>query len=310
MSLTLRYGERAVTPLAGETVLNALLRAGVDVPFSCKAGVCHTCLSLCAEGDVPEKAQRGLAAHLLAKRYFLPCKCKAITDMAIEPALEFDLVDPAVFDKPVVAAACTSAAAELPYPEADPELWAELEDGKTVRRVLEDFYEQVYADPLLSPFFRRVTKDRVTDKQYSFMKQCLTGEKVYFGDRPRNAHHWMIISPALFEHRQSLMLEALQANGLTPVQIQRWVRVEEYFRPDMVKTEVWPRRVGEEEIFTEGFASETLMDATVCDHCGAEIAAGTTVAYHRRLGQVSCSVCTSGIPHISSVPLNRDNSPQ
>ena len=297
MSLTLRYGDRVVTPLAGETVLNALLRAGIDVPFSCKAGACHTCLSLCTEGDVPEKAQRGLAAHLLEKRYFLPCKCKAVSDMRITPALESDLVDPAVFDEPVAAATCAAASAELPYPEPDPELWAELEDGKTVRRVLEDFYERVYADPLLSPFFGRVTKDRVTDKQYSFMKQCVTGEKVYFGDRPRNAHHWMIISEALFEHRQALMLQALHAQNLSPGQISRWVRIEEHFRPDMVKTEVWPRRVGDEEIFLEGFASETLMEATVCDHCGAEIAAGTTVAYHRRLGQVSCRVCASGMPH-------------
>lgn len=297
MTPTLRYGDRAVTPLAGETVLNALLRAGIDVPFSCKAGACHTCLSLCVEGDVPEKAQRGLAAHLLEKRYFLPCKCKAVNDMRIAPALESDLVDPAVFDEPVAAATCASASAELPYPEPDPELWAELEDGKTVRRVLEDFYQRVYADPLLAPFFGRVTQDRVTDKQYSFMKQCVTGEKVYFGDRPRNAHHWMIISDALFDHRQALMLQALQAQNLSAGQISRWVRIEEHFRPDMVKAEVWPRRVGDEEIFIEGFASETLMEATVCDHCGAEIAAGTTVAYHRRLGQVSCRVCASGMPH-------------
>ena len=297
MGLTLRYGDRAVTPLPGETVLNALLRAGIDVPFSCKAGVCQTCVSLCIEGDVPEKAQRGLAAHLLEKRYFLPCKCKAVSDMRIAPALESDLVDPAVFDEPVAAAVCTSASAELPYPAADPELWAALEDGKTVRRVLEDFYARVYADPLLSPFFGRVTQDRVTDKQYSFMKQCLTGEKVYFGDRPRNAHHWMIISEALFEHRQALMLQALQAQRLSPEQISRWVRIEEHFRPDMVKAEIWPRRVGEEGIFIAGFASETLIDATVCDHCGAEIAAGTTVTYHRRLGQVSCRVCASGMPH-------------
>jgi truncated hemoglobin YjbI/ferredoxin len=295
MSVTLRHGQRAVTPLPDETVLNALLRAGIDVPFSCKAGVCHTCLSRCTEGLIPERAQRGLAAHLLAQRYFLPCKCKAVSDMTIAPAQAGDLASPEVVEEPVAAA----AAAELPYPPTDPQLWLELEDGQTVRRVVEDFYERVYADPVLSPFFRRVTKDRVTDKQYSFMKQCLTGEKVYFGDRPRNAHHWMIISEALFDHRQSLMLQALQASQLTPDQIERWVRVEEHFRPDMVKSEVWPRRVGEEEIFTEGFASETLMEATVCDHCGGEIAAGTTVAYHRRLGQVSCRVCASGMAHAS-----------
>lgn len=292
MSLTLRYGDRAVTPLPGETVLNALLRAGIDVPFSCKAGVCHTCLARCIEGDIPERAQRGLAPHLLGQRYFLPCKCKAVTDMTLAPAQAPELLAPEASEAPVPAPA-SAVCPELPYPDPDPELWTELQDGQTVRRVLEDFYDRVYADPQLSPFFERVTKDRVTDKQYSFMKQCVTGEKVYFGQRPRNAHHWMIISEALFDHRQSLMLQALQASGLTPGQIERWVRIEEHFRPDMVKSEVWPRRMGEEDILTEGFASETLLEATVCDHCGAEIAAGTTVAYHRRLGQVSCRVCAS-----------------
>ncbi|CAN5398168.1 hypothetical protein BH10PSE16_BH10PSE16_42450 [soil metagenome] len=293
MSATLRYGERTVIPLPDETVLNALLRAGIDIPFSCKAGTCHTCLSQCTEGQIPERAQRGLSADLREKGYFLPCKCKAVSDMVMTAAVPPDMPAPQAPDGPATAA----SSPELTYPATDPELWAELEQGQAVRRVLEDFYDRVYADPLLSPFFERVTKDRVTDKQYSFMKQCLTGEKVYFGDRPRNAHHWMIISDALFQHRQSLMLQALQAQHLTPGQIRRWVRVEEHFRPDMVKTSVWPRRVGDEEIFTEGFLSETLMEATVCDHCGGEILAGTTVAYHRRLGQVSCHSCASGLSH-------------
>lgn len=298
----LRYGERAVAPLPGETALNALLRAGIDVPFSCKAGVCHTCLMQCTEGEIPERAQRGLAADLLAKRYFLPCKCKAVGDMTLVPAAPADLPGAEEPAEPVVVA----AAFELPYPEPDPELWTALQDGRLVRLVLEDFYDRVYADPLLSPFFERVTKDRVTDKQYSFMRQCLTGEKVYFGQRPRNAHHWMIISEGLFDHRQALMLQALQAQNLTPGQISRWVRVEEHFRSDMVKTEVWPRRIGDEDILTEGFASETLMEATVCDHCGAEIAAGTTVAYHRRLGQVSCRVCASEAARASSSRCHDD----
>lgn len=297
MSLMLRYGERAVMPLPGETVLNALLRAGIDVPFSCKAGACHTCLSRCTDGHVPERSQRGLAAHLLSQGYFLPCKCKAETDMTITAASTSLLLSQEAADKPMAAV----ASPELTYPETDPALWLALKDGQTVRRVLAHFYDQVYADPLLSPFFERVTKDRVIDKQYSFMRQCLTGEKVYFGDRPRNAHHWMIISDALFDHRQSFMRQALEAHDLTPDQISRWFRIEEYFRPDMVKNEVWPRRMGDKDIFTEGFTSETLMEGTVCDHCGAEIPAGTTVAYHRRLGQVGCHVCASGMAHASSL---------
>ena len=55
----------------------------------------------------------------------------------------------------------------------------------------------------------RVTLTRSIEKQYSFLKACITGEKCYFGNRPRNAHHWMIIDDALFDYRQALMIAFL-----------------------------------------------------------------------------------------------------
>jgi ferredoxin len=56
--------------LPGETVLNALLRAGINMPFSSKAGVCHTCLIRCTEGMISERAQRGLAPDFMDGVYF------------------------------------------------------------------------------------------------------------------------------------------------------------------------------------------------------------------------------------------------
>jgi hypothetical protein len=70
-----------------------------------------------------------------------------------------------------------------------PKIWKELGDGKALRAVLEDFYTRVFEDERLAPFFRDVTKQHVVDKQYSFLHSKLTGKGVYFGDRPRNAHH-------------------------------------------------------------------------------------------------------------------------
>ena len=48
--------------------------------------------------------------------------------------------------------------------------------------------------PEMKPFFHGVTQQRAADKQYAFLKQLMTGEKAYFGDRPRNAHHRMVIT--------------------------------------------------------------------------------------------------------------------
>lgn len=36
----------------GETILNAALRQGIELPYTCKAGVCLTCLAKCVRGNV------------------------------------------------------------------------------------------------------------------------------------------------------------------------------------------------------------------------------------------------------------------
>jgi ferredoxin/truncated hemoglobin YjbI len=366
------YKNFVVEPSDKETVLEALLRVGADMPFSCKGGSCLTCLSQCTEGRVPQEAQKGLSEHLRQANYLLPCKCVAQTDMTLrapqpqdmitacllcetsghdsgeirikfetarhmnyrsgqtlrlvsagheesvlvltsEPSEDMmvdavlrlpagqtcpDWLGPnAVFGHEFEVRGPFETTADTPErapPKTDPALWAELRDGLTARAVLEAFYDKVFADPTLKPFFERSTKDRAIDKQYSFLKQCMTGEKIYFGDRPRNSHHWMIITPALFDYRQKLMIETLREHGLSESQILRWTYFEEHYRPDMVKDKVWPKRIDGVEVDTEGFATETLSEATVCDHCGAEVQSGVSVLYHRRLGTISCPACSAG----------------
>jgi CDP-4-dehydro-6-deoxyglucose reductase len=63
-------------PIAeGETVLSALLAAGIDAPYSCRAGLCHTCLHQAIEGEIPAQAQFGLSDAQKSQGYFLPCVC-------------------------------------------------------------------------------------------------------------------------------------------------------------------------------------------------------------------------------------------
>lgn len=181
---------------------------------------------------------------------------------------------------------------ESSSPEPDPALWHELGDGLRVRAVLEDFYERVYRDDRLAPFFHNVTLSRAIDKQYSFLRQLMTGERVYFGDRPRNAHHWMVISEELFDYRQALMQNRLEAHGLSDAQIARWTRLELHYRSDIVKNAACPRRVGGVDLPLDGYAVQVIDGGTMCDHCGDAVDAGTEVTYHLRLGLVSCGACT------------------
>lgn len=67
-----------------ETVLDALLRQGVEVPNSCRAGACQCCMMRAVEGDVPAAAQVGLKPSLKEQGYFLSCSCHPTSDMKME----------------------------------------------------------------------------------------------------------------------------------------------------------------------------------------------------------------------------------
>jgi ferredoxin-NADP reductase len=180
-------------------------------------------------------------------------------------------------------------------PGPDPELWQALKEGELMRTVLTDFYTRVFEDTRLAPYFRGVTRDRLIEKVYSFMYQFITGHKVYFGDRPRNAHHWMVISDELFDYREALMTVCLRRHGLAEDMIARWNAYEESFRPDIVKSQPWPRIVGGQELPVDGFGEMVLEIGSLCDGCQAGISPGTRVRYHLRLGTTYCPACQAGM---------------
>lgn len=68
------FENRTYDLAAGQSVLDRLLEAGHELPHSCKAGACQTCL-MQAEGAVPEKSQTGLKDTEKAQGFFLPCIC-------------------------------------------------------------------------------------------------------------------------------------------------------------------------------------------------------------------------------------------
>ena len=182
---------------------------------------------------------------------------------------------------------------EADYPEPDLEIWQALGNGKKLNKILDDFYTIVYEDERLSPFFSGITKQRSIEKVYLFLRQIFTGEKVYIGDRPRNAHHWMVISDDLFDYREDIMAECLRNNGISEDIIGRWQSIEESYRPDIVKEKAWNKIVNGIELPVEGYEEMTLDCGAMCDSCQQPIDSGSKVRYHVRLGEVYCSACMS-----------------
>lgn len=181
----------------------------------------------------------------------------------------------------------------------DPEMWAALsrvaDDGAGLNEILDDFYSRVYADARLAHFFEGVTKQRAIEKQHSFLRSIFTGERVYFGDRPRNAHHWMVISNELFDYREALMEDCLRRWGLAEHLIKRWREVEETFRRAIVKDKPWPKKINGVELPLEGYDTLTLEFTSLCDGCEGEMNIGDTVTYHVRTGKTWCATCAESL---------------
>lgn len=79
----LTCGDRRVQLAAGESVLDALGRAGVEVPSSCRAGACQSCLVQVTRGAVPERSQLGLKDSLRSRGFVLACQAVPTTDLEV-----------------------------------------------------------------------------------------------------------------------------------------------------------------------------------------------------------------------------------
>jgi len=72
-----------VLMFAGETIIDAALRAGRDPPFSCRAGMCCTCRARLLEGQVEMAANYSLEAWETAAGYILTCQARPLTERVV-----------------------------------------------------------------------------------------------------------------------------------------------------------------------------------------------------------------------------------
>ena len=79
MVLVLDGKEHEIAIGPDEHLLDAGLNAGLDLPFSCKAGVCCTCRAKITEGEVVMDKNFTLEADEVAQGYVLSCQARATT---------------------------------------------------------------------------------------------------------------------------------------------------------------------------------------------------------------------------------------
>lgn len=71
----------------GQNILDAGIDAGMDLPYSCKGGVCSTCKCKLVKGKVEMDISHGLEQHEIDGGYVLSCQAHPISD---EVVLDFD----------------------------------------------------------------------------------------------------------------------------------------------------------------------------------------------------------------------------
>jgi ring-1,2-phenylacetyl-CoA epoxidase subunit PaaE len=74
-------------PMEGESLLDAAARAGIDLPYSCRAGVCSTCRTRLARGQVEMEQNFALEDWELERGFILACQAHPTT---AEIELDYD----------------------------------------------------------------------------------------------------------------------------------------------------------------------------------------------------------------------------
>jgi len=74
-------------PYDGESVLDAALMQGADLPFACKGGVCCTCRAKLVEGEVEMEVNYALEADELEAGFILTCQSHPRTEKIV---VDFD----------------------------------------------------------------------------------------------------------------------------------------------------------------------------------------------------------------------------
>ncbi|MCA6110088.1 1,2-phenylacetyl-CoA epoxidase subunit PaaE [Bradyrhizobium cenepequi] len=77
-------GKRREVPVAeGEAILDAALRAGIDLPFACKGGMCSTCRAKLVEGRAEMELNYSLEPWELQAGFILTCQARPCSDKVV-----------------------------------------------------------------------------------------------------------------------------------------------------------------------------------------------------------------------------------
>ncbi len=79
----IHFNDKAYCADSGKSLLETLLEQHCRIPWSCRAGLCHSCLMQTTQGTVPKEASANLSPDQVENGYFLACQCYPTNDIMV-----------------------------------------------------------------------------------------------------------------------------------------------------------------------------------------------------------------------------------
>ncbi len=113
-------------------------------------------------------------------------------------------------------------------------LFASLGGAAVLRAAVDDFYDRVFADAELAPFFAASDRRRQRDHQFEFLAAALGGPNGYRGPSLRTAHRGRGITAAHFARVAGHLQAALSAVGVPDDVVRAIVATAARLQPEIV----------------------------------------------------------------------------
>jgi len=113
-------------------------------------------------------------------------------------------------------------------------IYAYIGGRDAVEAVVSDFYDRVFDDPLLEPYFEGVDREALFAHQVQFVSAVAGGPVSYEGADMREAHEGMGITAAAFGRVATYFGEALRENGVAEEDVDTILEEVGALEPDVV----------------------------------------------------------------------------
>jgi hemoglobin len=128
-----------------------------------------------------------------------------------------------------------TVAFETGSPVRDESLYEQVGGMEAVERVHQRFYQSLFADDWLGHFFATKSISSLVLKQTRFMVAAFGGPDDYRWDSPAVAHMHMYVTGEQADVREILLRNAIRLEGHDQSVEDRWLAVDQAFRPAIVK---------------------------------------------------------------------------